>query len=315
MKIVILDGYTMNPGDLDWQGFNDLGDLTVHDRTPYEQTIERAQGAEAVLTNKTVLDRDIIGNLPGLNYIGVLATGVNVVDVDAAQQRGIVVTNVPGYSTESVAQAAFALILELSNSVGIHNDAVHKNRWIESQDFCFWIGSLRELKGQTLGIMGFGSIGKAVCRIALAFGMNVIVNSRTPKDVADVEFVSVEELFRRSDILTIHCPLTPQTECVVNEKSLASMKPSALLINTGRGGLVDEAALAKALDNEVIAAAGLDVLSTEPPAPENPLLKAKNCIMTPHIAWATFEARKRLMNIAVNNLKSFVDGSPENVVG
>lgn len=313
-KIVVLDGYTLNPGDLDWQGLEAIGALTVHDRTPSEAIVERARDAEILLTNKAPVSAETIGRLPGLRYIGVLATGYNIVDVAAAKARGIVVANVPGYGTPSVAQHVFALILELAQRTGHHAQTVSAGRWSASPDFCYWDFPLVELAGRTLGIVGFGAIGQAVAQIGRAFGMKVIATTRTPRTAEDVVFLPVDEVFRRADIVTLHCPLTPETQGLVNASRLSEMKRDAFLINTGRGPLVVERDLAEALETGRIAGAGLDVLSAEPPPLDHPLLKAKNCLITPHIAWATRAARQRLMNIAVENVRAFLAGAPVNVV-
>lgn len=316
MKIVVLDGYTLNPGDLSWQELEALGDCTVFDRTPPELIVSRAAGAEIVLTNKTVLGRDEIAQLPSLRYVGVLATGFNVVDLTAAGSRGIAVTNVPAYSTRSVVQLTFALLLELAHHTGHHSDAVRAGRWSQSADFCFWDTPLLELDGLTMGLVGFGQIGRSVAEVARVFGMRVIAHTAHPDKhaAAGVEFVTLDELFRRSDVVSLHCPLSPQTLHFVNAARLALMKLSAFLLNTGRGSLVDETALAEALDAGRIAGAGLDVLSVEPPPPDNPLLRARNCVITPHIGWATKAARGRLLHIAVENAKAFLAGEPRNVV-
>lgn len=315
MKIVILDGYTLNPGDLNWSGFEALGELTVYDRTPEDKIIERAKGYEIVITNKTPLGREEIEQLPDLKYIGLLSTGYNVIDLDAASERGIVVTNVPAYSNKSVAQLVFAYILHFCNSVVHHSDMVHDGAWTNCKDFCFWDKNLIELQDKTLGIYGFGSIGKSVAKIAQAFDMNVIVHTRTiPEDKMGCTFVTVEELFKNSDFLSFHCPLTPQTANLVNKDNIKLMKKTAYIINTARGPVVNEDDLAWALNNYMIAGAAMDVLSSEPPKADNPLLIAKNCIITPHIAWASIEARNRLMNIAYSNLKSFLEGNSVNMV-
>jgi glycerate dehydrogenase len=320
MNIVVLDGYTLNPGDLSWEGLERLGSCEVFDRTPAAQVAERAKEAEIVLSNKTVLDREIIGKLPRLRYIGVLATGYNVVDLEAARERGVAVTNVPAYSTASVAQMVFALLLELSTQVGHHAGEVRRGRWSQSPDFCFWEKPLIELEGRTMGIVGFGQIGRRVARLAEGFGMHVLVQTRNPDRYkgnlqnAGIEFVELIELLRRADVVSLHCPLTPETEGLIDAERLALMKPTAFLINTGRGPLVDQAALAAALNAKRLAGAGLDVLSQEPPPADNPLLKAENCIITPHIAWATREARERLMTTAVDNVLAFLEGKPKNVV-
>ncbi|BCR05964.1 glycerate dehydrogenase [Desulfuromonas versatilis] len=320
MKIVVLDGYALNPGDLSWDGLQGLGELVVHERTPGEQLMARAAGAQVLLTNKTVLDRSAIEALPDLQYIGVLATGYNVVDVKAAGERGITVTNVPGYGTRSVAQMVFALLLEMTQQVGHHARLVRYGAWSRSPDFCFWDRPLVELDGLAMGVVGFGTIGRQVAQLARAFGMRVLVHTGHPEkyraQVADpqIEFVELERLFGESDVISLHCPLTPATEGLVNASRLASMKPGAFLINTGRGPLVDEAALAEALNREKIAGAGLDVLCGEPPPADNPLLSARNCFITPHIAWATRAARERLLLTAVENLQAYLDGQPQNRV-
>jgi glycerate dehydrogenase len=313
-KIVVLDGHTLNPGDLDWRGLEEIGALTVHARTPLAETVARAKGAEVLLTNKAPVSAATIEQLPELQYIGVLATGFNVVDVAAAKAREISVANVPGYGTPAVAQHVFALILELAQRTGHHAQTVRDGRWTASPDFCYWDFPLVELAGRTLGIVGFGAIGQAVANIGRAFGMKVIASTRTPRTVEGVEFMTVDEVFRRADVVTLHCPLTPETQGLVNAARLAEMKPDAFLINTGRGPLVVERDLAEALEAGRIAGAALDVLSVEPPKADNPLLTAKNCLVTPHIAWATKAARARLMAIAVENVRAFFAGSPVNVV-
>lgn len=314
-RIVVLDGYTLNPGDLDWAPLQAIGDCSIYDRTPPGQVAERAAAADIVLTNKALLPRETIERLPALRYIGVLATGYNVVDVVAARDKGIPVTNVPGYGTASVAQHVFALLLELTQRTGHHAQTVRDGRWSACPDFCYWDFPLIELAGRTLGIVGYGEIGRAVARIGLAFGMKVIASTRTPRAAAgDVAFVPLEELLRRSDVVTLHCPLTDDTKGLINAARLALMKPTAFLINTGRGPLVVEADLAAALNCGRLAGAGLDVLATEPPPATNPLLTAKNCLVTPHIAWATREARERLLGIAVDNIRAFLAGQPRHVV-
>ncbi len=317
MKIVVLDGYTLNPGDLDWSEFEQLGELSVHERTPAELTVERSTGAQAIITNKTVISPEVMAQLPELKYIGVLATGYNVVDIEAARARGITVTNIPGYSTDSVAQLVFALLLELCHHTQEHSQAARAGRWTTSRDFCFWDFPLMELAGKTIGIIGFGSIGYQVARIAEAFGMNVLGHSRTRKEVSGLKtfkWAGLDELLQASDVVTLHCPLTAENQGMINAERLSLMKRSALLINTARGPILNEADVAEALNGGRIAGAGLDVLSSEPPAADNPLLSAKNCIITPHIAWATREARLRLMGIASGNLKAFSEGEPVNVV-
>lgn len=314
MNIVVLDGYTLNPGDLNWQGFTDLGNCTVYDRTPPEKIVARAQHAQCVLTNKVILSQEILQQLPKLQYIGVLATGYNVVDIEQASKQGIIVTNVPGYATESVVQAVLAFLLEMTNHVGDYNRKVHEGVWSKSLDFCFLDKPLIELSNRTLGIIGFGSIGKRVGQIAQAFNMKILVNTRTPQTSMQASFVDLKTLFTSSDVITLHCPLTPQTSGLINKSSLSLMKDSAFLINTGRGGLIHEQDLADALNQEKIAGAGLDVLTIEPPPISNPLLTAKNCIITPHIAWSSQSARKQLIEVAVANVRGFLQGKPVNKV-
>lgn len=320
MKIVVLDGYTLNPGDMSWEGLEALGEVTVYDRTSPEEVAERAGEAEVVLTNKVILDREVLGRLPKLKYIGVLATGYNVVDVAEARRKGIDVTNVPAYSTASVAQMVFALLLELTQQVGHHAHLTRWGHWSENQDFCFWDRPLVELEGLTMGVVGFGAIGHRVARIAAAFGMKVLAHTAHPEnyrqspEAAGARFVELDELFSASDVVSLHCPLTPQTQGMVDERRLGLMKPTACLINTGRGPLIDEQALADALKGKKLAGAGLDVLSTEPPPGNNPLLTAPNCFVTPHIAWATRASRERLMATVVANVRAFLAGKPQNVV-
>jgi glycerate dehydrogenase len=316
MKIVILDGYTANPGDLSWDEFARLGTLEVFDRTSGEQIVTRLQGAAVAMTNKVVLNREIISALPDLRYIGVTATGYNIVDIVAARERGIVVCNVPEYGTQEVAQAVFALLLELVFRAGHHAATVREGKWSRSADFCYWDYPLIGLGGLTLGIVGYGRIGQAVARIGQAFGMKILATRRTRSaSVNDgVQYVDLDTLLRTSDVISLHCPLTPESKEMVNAKFLAQMKPKAFLINTARGGLVDEPALAEALNQGRIAGAGLDVLSTEPPPANNPLLTAKNCIITPHIAWATKTARARLLQIAADNIRAWQAGKAQNVV-
>lgn len=314
MRIVVLDGHTLNPGDLDWAPIAGQGELTVHPRTPRDQVIERARGAPVVFTNKAVLDRDALAALDGLRYVGVLATGFNVVDVAAARERGVVVTNVPAYGTASVAQATFALVLELTNHVALHARAVAEGAWSACPDFCFWERPLIELDGLTLGVVGHGAIGRAVAALGRAFGMRVLVHSRTPPRDGDVEAVDLAALFERADVVSLHCPLTAENERFVDAALLARMKPTALLVNTARGALIDERALAEALASGTIAGAALDVLSVEPPPADHPLIGAPNCLITPHNAWASQAARRRLMRIAADNLAAFLRGEPVNVV-
>lgn len=317
MKIVMLDSYTTNPGDLSWEDFEKLGDFTAYDRTPAELTVERAKDAEIVITNKTLLPKSVLEKLPKLKYIGLLSTGYNVVDIEYTKEKNIPVCNVPTYSTLAVAQLTFALILEIYNRVALHNDAVHAGEWANSSDFCFWKTPLIELGGKTIGIIGFGKIGNAVAKIADAFGMNIICYVPRKKEapaINNFKFVSLDELLRGSDIVSLHCPLTPETEKMVNADFISKMKKNAILINTSRGAAIDEDALAKALKNGDILAAGVDVLSCEPPRKDNPLLSCDNCIITPHIAWAGYETRQRLVSIVYDNLKSFLDGKVQNNV-
>lgn len=316
MNIAVLDGYTLNPGDLSWKPFEKLGILTVYDRTPPEKTIERAKNAEVVFTNKVIIGREHIEQLPHLKFIGVLATGYNVVDIKAATEAGIVVCNIPAYSTNSVAQMVFAHILNFTQRVGLHAQQVRSGQWSSHTDFCFWNTPQTEIAGKTLGIIGYGRIGQQVAKIGDAFGMKIIFHNRSVKKDVAAHFrqVTLEEVFRESDFLSINCPLTNENAGFVNSKTLGLMKPTAFLVNTGRGPLINEYDLADALNTGKIAGAGLDVLSTEPPSPDNPLLTAKNCFITPHIAWATYEARQRLMQIAIDNLKAYLDGKPVNVV-
>lgn len=316
MKIVVLDGYTANPGDLDWSPLAALGELTVHERTPAALTVARAAGAQVALTNKVVLGEAEMAALPELRYIGVLATGYNVVDVAAASARGVAVTNVPAYSTPAVAQHVFALLLELTRGAGHHAALVRQGRWSAAPDFAFWETPQVELAGRSFGIIGFGAIGRAVARIALAFGMRVLVYTRTPDPAAwpEVTFVALDRLFAEADVVSLHCPLTGETRDLVNAARLGQMRPTAYLINTGRGPLVDEPALAAALHAGRIAGAGLDVLTQEPPPADNPLLSAPNCIITPHLAWATRAARQRLLDVAVDNVRAFLAGREQNRV-
>jgi glycerate dehydrogenase len=311
MNIVVLDGYTLNPGDLDWQGLEQLGNVKVYERTSAGDIVSRALDAEIVLTNKTSLSASTIEQLPKLRYIGVLATGYNIVDTVAARQRGIPVTNIPTYGTHSVAQYVFALLLEMCHRVQRHNDAVYAGEWVRSQDFCFTRSPLIELSGKTLGLVGLGRIGSQTARIAGAFDMRVLAvgsGKSKPPQTEGVEWVELDQLLRQSDVISLHCPLTASTERLINAERLALMKSSAFLINTSRGALINEQDLADALNGERIAGAALDVLTVEPPVPDNPLLSAHNCLITPHIAWATKEARARLMGTAVDNVRSFLAG-------
>jgi glycerate dehydrogenase len=315
MTIVVLDGFTLNPGDLSWEELRSLGSCEIHDRTLPAELPGRAARHEILLTNKTVLHRATIESLPQLRYIGVLATGTNVVDLRAASERGIPVTNVPSYGTASVAQTTIALLLELAHGVGHHARTVRQGQWTRAADFCYWDQPLVELQGLKMGIIGFGRIGQAVADLAGAFGMSVLVFTPRPKAARDfVRFVDLETVFRESDVVSLHCPLTPETRELVNAERLGWMKPSTFLLNCSRGQLVDEFALAHALDSGRLAGAGLDVLSAEPPPSDNPLLTARNCLITPHYAWGTRAARSRLMRCAVENVRAFLEGRPQNVV-
>lgn len=316
MKIVILDGFTLNPGDLDWKEVEAFGEVEIYDRTPIEKVRARMQDAEVVLTNKTPIDRDSILHTPTLRYIGVLATGFNIVDIAAAKERKIIVSNVPAYGTHSVAQHTFALILELASHVGLHANSVHQGGWSAQPDFSYCLKPMTELYGKTLGIVGLGKIGQAVARIALAFGMNVISYHTHPDrdGMEGVTFVDLATCFKDADIVSLHCPQTNSNKGFVNKELLETMKPSSLLINVSRGPLIEEEDLAQALNNDIIRGAGLDVLSKEPPAKDNPLLQAKNCIVTPHVAWATLSARARLLKIAGENIRAYLKGKPQNVV-
>ena len=315
MNIVVLDGYTTNPGDCSWDPVAEFGRLEVFERTAIQEIQRRAGNAEVVLTNKTPLSAEILAELPHLKLISVLATGVNVVDLEAAGARGITVCNVPGYSTPNVAQAVFALLLELTNQPALHAAEVRDGGWSSCPDFCFWRGELVELDGRTLGLVGYGAIGQAVAAVGRALGMNVLAARRKSSVSADgVTYTDVDTIFRESDVVSLHCPLTSETKELVNATQLSVMKPTAYLINTSRGGVIHEQDLADALNEEKIAGAGLDVLSVEPPPVSNPLLTAKNCLITPHIAWASRAARQRLIEATSENVRGFVDGSPQNVV-
>ena len=316
MNIVILDGYASNPGDLDWSALEKLGNVTVYPRTSDEEKVERAKDADIILINKVQMDAPTLDRLPRLKYIGVQATGYNVVDTEAARQRGITVTNIPAYSTDSVAQMTFALILSITNRAEYYAGENRKGRWAQNPDFCFWDSPLTEIAGKNLGIMGLGNIGRKVATIALDFGMNVIActgkkQEELPKGIRKV---GKDELLAQSDILSLHCPLTADTLHFINGESLAKMKENAILINTGRGPLVDEEAVAKALHEKKLGAYGADVMTQEPPSIDNPLFKEPNAYITPHIAWATFEARKRLNTMVAENVKAFIEGHPQNVV-
>lgn len=317
MKITVLDGYGLNPGDLSWEGMEKLGELTVYDRTAPEETYERAKDSEILITNKTRIDGNLMERLPNLKYIGVLATGYNVVDTESAKRHGVTVTNIPAYSTMSVVQTVSALILAITNRVEHYSQENREGKWSRNPDFCYWDTPLTEIAGKTIGIVGLGNIGQAVANAALAFGMKV--KAYTSKDqrqiTQEIEKSTLEDMLRSSDIVTLHCPLTSTTEKMINATTLSQMKPGAILINTGRGPLIDEKAVAEALKSGQLGAFGADVLSSEPPAEDNPLLTAPNAYITPHIAWATKEARTRLMEIAVGNLQAFLKGSARNTVG
>lgn len=316
MKIVILDGYSVNPGDLSWEELEACGELIVYDRTNTEDILKRTKNADAILTNKVVISSEIIDKLPNLKYIGVLATGYNVVDIEAAKKRGITVTNVPAYSTNSVVQMTFAHILNLTNRVAHYAHENRKGKWSASPDFCYWDTNLGEIAGKTLGVVGLGNIGYKVACIARDFGMDVFAcTSKNSADLPDgIQKVTFNGLLGISDILTLHCPLTPQTKEMINKDTLSQMKRGALLINTGRGALVNDKDVAQALCEGQLGGYGADVMTQEPPKPDNPLLSAPNAYLTPHIAWATLEARKRLVSIASANVAAFVQGSPKNVV-
>lgn len=314
MKITILDGFAENPGDLSWEWLSEYGEYTVYDRTPAELIAERVEGCDIIITNKTPLRRDLLKTLTSLKYVGLLSTGYNIVDWDYCKEAGIPVCNIPSYSTAAVAQLTFALILEHTNAVAIHSRSVHSGEWAACKDFCYQKTPLTELLGKTIGIIGFGSIGKAVAKIALAFGMKVIATTNHPAPFDGVEFTDRDILLANADFVSLHCPLTEKTEGMVNADFLAKMKPSAMLINTSRGQVVNENDLAEALKNGTVAAAGLDVLSQEPPKADNPLFGLQNCYITPHIAWAGYETRVRLMEICKENLKAFSIGKPINVV-
>ena len=318
MRIVILDGYALNPGDLSWDSLKQIGDVTVYDRTPEPEVVMRAADADVVFTNKTPLSAGTLAQLPQLRYIGVLATGYNIVDTAAAKERGVVVTNIPTYGTASVAQFAIALLLELCHHVGLHGEAVRNGEWSTNPDWCFWKTPLIELSGRTFGVVGFGRIGRQTAAIAAALGMRVVAMDASHTNAPDYPgfaWMSLDDIVRESDVLSLHVPLFPETKGIINAERLGQMKRSAFILNTSRGPLVVDQDLADALNNDVIAGAALDVLSVEPPVASNPLLAAKNCIVTPHIAWATKEARSRLLDIAVANLRAFEAGRVENAVG
>lgn len=316
MKIVVMDGHAANPGDLSWDVFRQFGEVVVYERSKPEEVVERAKGADAVFTNKVIFDDAVMAQLPELKYIGILATGTNVVDLDAARQRGIVVTNIPAYSTDSVAQLVFAHILNILNRTDVYANDIRNGRWASNPDFCFWYEQIHEISALTLGIVGMGNIGRKVAQIALAFGMKVNVFSS--KDLLElpqgVEKKTLDEIFTESDIISLHCPLTPTTKSLVCKETIAKMKPSAILVNTGRGPLVDEADVAEALQNGQLGAYAADVMVQEPPKADNPLFACRNAYLTPHLAWGTIEARERLFQIAVENVRAFVEGKPMNRV-
>lgn len=320
MKIVVLDGYTLNSGDLDWKGLEAIGECTVYDRTSLtdvQEVIDRIGDAEIVFTNKTPLPKVVFESCPNIRYVGVLATGYNVVDVEAAKEHGVPVTNIPTYGTDAVGQFAIALLLEICHHIGHHNEAVHSGKWENNADWCFWDYPLIELAGKTMGIIGYGRIGQATGRIAQALGMKVLAYDAY-KNMAlenlNMKYAELDELFAQSDVIALHCPLFPETQGIINKENIAKMKDGVIIINNSRGPLIAEQDLADALNCGKVAGAGLDVVSTEPIKNDNPLLKAKNCIITPHISWAPKESRKRLMDIAVDNLQAFVKGAPVNVV-
>ena len=316
MKIVMLDAYTTNPGDLSWDNFNSLGDLTVYDRTPSDKIIERTKDADIIITNKTPITKEIIDALPKLKFIALMSTGYNIVDYVYLKEKGIPVSNIPSYSTDAVAQLVMSFILELAMNVGLHSESVRNGEWADCADFCYWKSPLTELSGKTIGIFGLGKIGRAVAQRAKAFGMNVVAFApRIHGDEPDyIKLIPLKEMLNCADVVSMHCPLTPETEGVVNEEFIAEMKDGAYFINTSRGTVVNETALADALNSGKLGGAGLDVLSTEPPRRDNPLLTAKNCFITPHIAWASFETRKRLVSILYDNIKAFTEGKPQNVI-
>lgn len=316
-KIVVLDGYTENPGDLSWSGLEALGELKVYDRTPADQIISRIGDAEYVYTNKTPITRETLDACPNIKFIGVLATGYNVIDVNAAKEKGIPVANIPTYGTTAVAQFVFALLLEICHHVGAHSDAVKAGEWTNCPDFCFWNYPLIELAGKTMGIIGYGRIGQNTAKIAVAMGMKVLAYDEFPNkslETEDIKVVGLDELLANSDVISLHCPLFPSTQGIINKSSIAKMKDGVIIINTSRGPLINEDDLKEALDSGKVYAAAVDVVSSEPIKADNVLLSCKNCIITPHIAWAPKESRQRLMDIAVDNLKQFIAGKPVNIV-
>ncbi|WP_312448368.1 D-2-hydroxyacid dehydrogenase [Lacrimispora sp.] len=317
MKIVVLDGYTENPGDLSWSGMEEFGEVTVYERTPAELIVERIGDAEIVYTNKTPVSKSTLEACPAIKYIGVLATGYNVVDAKAAKEKGILVSNIPSYGTEAVAQFTIALLLELCHHIGAHSQYVMEGDWTRSKDFCFWNYPLTELAGKTMGIIGFGRIGQVTAKIAQALGMNILACSRNRIESLESEtcrYTDLDELLAKSDVISLHCPLLPETQGIINKETIAKMKNNVMILNSSRGPLIVEEDLMEALNSGKVGGAAVDVVSVEPMKTDNPLLKAKNCIITPHIAWAPKETRQRLMNIAVDNLKSYVKGQPGNIV-
>jgi glycerate dehydrogenase len=317
MKIVVLDGYTENSGDLSWSGMEEFGEVTVYDRTPAELIVERIGDAEIVYTNKTPVSKSTLEACPAIKYIGVLATGYNVVDAKAAKEKGILVSNIPSYGTEAVAQFTIALLLELCHRIGAHSQCVMEGDWTRSEDFCFWNYPLTELSGKTMGIIGFGKIGQVTAKIAQALGMNILACSRNRNESLESEtcrYADLDELLVKSDVISLHCPLLPETQGIINKETIAKMKNNVMILNSSRGPLIVEEDLMEALNSGKVGGAAVDVVSVEPMKTDNPLLKAKNCIITPHIAWAPKETRQRLMNIAVDNLRSYVKGQPGNIV-
>ncbi len=317
MKIVVLDGYTENPGDLSWSGMEEFGEVTVYERTPAELIVERIGDAEIVYTNKTPVSKSTLEACPAIKYIGVLATGYNVVDAKAAKEKGILVSNISSYGTEAVAQFTIALLLELCHHIGAHSQYVMEGDWTRSKDFCFWNYPLTELAGKTMGIIGFGRIGQVTAKIAQALGMNILACSRNRIESLESEtcrYTDLDELLAKSDVISLHCPLLPETQGIINKETIAKMKNNVMILNSSRGPLIVEEDLMEALNSGKVGGAAVDVVSVEPMKTDNPLLKAKNCIITPHIAWAPKETRQRLMNIAVDNLKSYVKGQPGNIV-
>lgn len=316
MNIVILDSVTANPGDLSWDFLKKYGNLTVYDRSPADMIYERAKDADIVILNKTPMNRETISKLPKLRMIALLATGYNIIDCEAADEYGVAVVNIPSYSASAVAQQTFAFILEYANRIALHSDSVLSGEWASYPDFCYMLAPLRELLGKTIGIVGYGKIGRRVAEIAKAFEMNVLVNTAHPEKYKDedINFVDIDTLLKNSDFVSIHCPLTPETTKMVNREFISKMKDGAFLVNTSRGGELDEEAVKEALDSGKLSGAGVDVLSVEPPVPENPLFHTKNIYITPHIAWASYDTRKRLMEILEENVSSFCKGTPVNVV-